>query len=76
MGVQKRAKWQKKTTKIVDPTPSTSCDEDCSDIEIELKMEEPISPSGKKMKLQSSLHDSSGSFESENDIFRDKDTGF
>ena len=76
LGVQKRATRQKKTNKIVDPTPSTSRDEDCFDTEIELEMEEPISASRKKMKLQSSLHDSSGSFESENDIFRDKDTGF
>lgn len=69
-GVQKQAKRQKKTTEIVDPTPSTS--RDCSDTaESELEnMEEPISASRKKMKLQSSLNDSSGSFESENDMFQ------
>jgi len=68
-GVPKQAKRQKKTTEIVDPTPSTSRD-NCSDTDIEFEMEEPISASRKKMKLQSSLNDSSEPIESENDMFQ------
>ena len=53
-GVQKQAKRVTKTTEIADPTPSTS--RDCFDSESE--MEEPISASRKKMKLESSPSDS------------------
>lgn len=52
-GVQKQAKRVTKTTEIADPTPSTS--RDCFDSESE--MEEPISASRKKMKLESSPSD-------------------
>ena len=64
-GVQKQAKRVTKTTEIADPTPSTS--RDCFDSESE--MEEPISASRKKMKLESSPSDSFlESSESEDEI--------
>ena len=67
-GVQKQAKRVTKTTEIADPTPSTS--RDCFDSESE--MEEPISASRKKMKLESSPSDSfleSSESEDEKDAF-------
>jgi len=68
-GVQKQAKRVTKTTEIADPTPSTS--RDCFDSESE--MEEPISASRKKMKLESSRSDSffeSPESEDEKDAFQ------